>query len=480
MIKTKSSLFLGILLFVSFVLRFFQLGYSDFYGDETKVFYLDKTKSAFVFLMDQRKGPVQFVVAWVMEQLTTVPHEFYTRVPFALAGFLSVIVFYFLSKKLFNDQISLIATFLFSLNGFNVAFSRTVQYQSFLLLFGLLSVYLFLNKRYFLSAISLAISFLSHYDATFFLIPLLYFSFDPKISKKELLVKFLVPFSSIIGIFYIPYVFYGYFQDNTFNYLVKRIGGDINTSKNYSAFTVFFYNPCFATFIFILFPLTLLFKSIKKETSSNIKMLLLWFIVPFIIYQFFMTNPGTHIHNYFIPVYLLSGYAISYLYELVTFKKVYMGIISVFFVLIILRTFNVYIPFFSTGYPWNVPDYADLHDKYQLFAYGLPYNRNWREIRQYFLSLDERVEGVFTNDNDVAGSYYLREFNYTRPGTNFLPQYYIEIKDNQQFVDYKVVKDMTREEFYSNYGEVVKIGESVTIYKRLEPNTTRSLGSLLR
>ena len=42
------------------------------------------------------------------------------------------------------------------------------------------------------------------------------------------------------------------------------------------------------------------------------------------------------------------------------------------------------------------------------------------------------VNGVFTNDNDSYADYYLRGFAYTRPGPNFLPQYYVHVIDSQE------------------------------------------------
>ena len=134
----KHTLILVFILVLSFLIRFVGVGYSNFYGDETKVFYLDKTIPAFEFFMDQRKGPMQFFVVWLVEKFSGVPDELYTRLPFAFAGFLSVVVFYLLSKKLFNDKVALLSTILFSFSGFNIAFSRTVQYQSFLILLAYL------------------------------------------------------------------------------------------------------------------------------------------------------------------------------------------------------------------------------------------------------------------------------------------------------------------------------------------------------
>lgn len=480
MFKNKNTLLLIIIFVLSFLVRFIGLGYSDFYGDETKTFYLDKTITASKFFMDQRKGPVQFLVVWGVEKFINGHDPLLTRLPFAVAGCLSVVVFYFLTKKLFNDKVALLSTLLFAFNGFNIAFSRTIQYQTFLTLFGLGAVYLFINKKYLFSALALGMAILSHYDGLFFIIPLLYLVLNDKSIKiKEVLLKFLLPLVLVVGSFYIPYLVQGYFENNTVNYLAKRFTGDVTFSRNYSFFTFNFYNPAYLFLMFLLLPIVLLLKPVDvskkdtKEESNTVKLLTLWFFIPFVLFQFFMSNPGTHIHNYFIPLYMLTGYSIFEIYKLIKnkgFKYIYIAVISLCFVGLIAIPFYIFIPSFNAGYPWNVQRYSKIHDKYQLFIYGFPYSRNWNDIRAYFLNLDSRVEGVFTNDGDTIAQYYLREFNYTRPGSNFLPQYYIDVINNQEFLDYKIYVTLTKDEFYANYVEVKRFDNAV-IYKRIERKT---------
>ena len=60
--KIKPSLIFLIVIF-SFALfnRFYNLGYSDYQGDEIKAFFNPKADGDyFKFLIDQRKGPNQF------------------------------------------------------------------------------------------------------------------------------------------------------------------------------------------------------------------------------------------------------------------------------------------------------------------------------------------------------------------------------------------------------------------------------------
>ena len=260
------------LIVVTIFLRFDNLGYSHFYGDETKTFYLDKTKTALEFFLDQRKGPVQFIVSWIVEKLTGGYYELYQRLPFALASSLSVLVFYFLLKKLFSDnpekdKIAILSTFLFSINGFFIAFGRTVQYQSFLILFGLTAILLFLYKRTILSGIFIGLSFLSHYDAIFFLFPIVYLAAQSY--KKDLKNHLYLLLATILiaAPFYILYLTSGKFQINTADYLTNRISGK-NLLPNNSLLTTQVYNPSFLYLVllsFSSFTFIKIFKSIQNK-----------------------------------------------------------------------------------------------------------------------------------------------------------------------------------------------------------------------
>lgn len=167
---------LTFILLITVLLRFPGLGYSHFYGDETKTLYWDKRIPAKEFFLNQRKGPVQFFVVWAVETITGGFDELAVRMPFAVAGTVSVFIFYLILKSWFNKRVGYIGAFLFATNGFFVAFSKTAQYQSLLWLFGLLAVlfaeYSVKKSRHkklylVLSGLSLGLGFLSHYDAIF-------------------------------------------------------------------------------------------------------------------------------------------------------------------------------------------------------------------------------------------------------------------------------------------------------------------------
>ena len=159
----------------------------------------------------------------------------------------------------------------------------------------------------------------------------------------------MLPLFLIVGSFYVPYFYKGYFVQNTLTYLNKRVLGDLRNARNYSAFTIYFYNPISLIFVFYLLPLLLVFK--KKITEkkageqNNVRMLFSWFILSFITYQFFIANPGTHIHNYLIPLYILAGYSVIYISNLIKSSLVkffYLGIIGFSLVLLIIKMFYIW------------------------------------------------------------------------------------------------------------------------------------------
>jgi len=437
--KKKEIYLLVLLIIVSAVLRLSSLGYSHFYGDETKTLYLDKTISATDFLFGQRKGPVQFLVVWGVEKLTGGFNEQAVRFPFALAGLLSVGVFYILVKKIFTWREALVASTLFALSGFNIAFSRTAQYQSILILVGLLSIFfiyqysLASKHRYIylmLGSVFLGISFLTHYDAVFFAIPCVFIFYKnarlTKINFKEILL-FTLPCLVLLAAFYVPYIFNGNFANNTFNYLSRRASGDTYLPNN-SIYTAKVYNPYLIGFI----PLFFAFFFLLRPISWKKAIIFVWFIVPYILFEYLFRNPGTHINNYYLPLYIIAS--VGFVQVIDSLPKSFfrpllnVGLIIIFIVYGFINT-SVYLPGLRFGYPWHN---GNIDKNYHLYLYGFPYYRAWDQVQAYFSETDG-IRNFYTNDNNIIASYYLRKYDLTPPGTNYLPQYYVYIKDSQEF-----------------------------------------------
>src|SRR3989344_9084829 len=88
------SFYLTFLLIITAILRIVNLSYSHFQGDEIKTLFVGGTPFL-EFIMTQRKGPVQYVVTYLVNLVSKAPSELTYRIPFAIAGILSVFVFYF-------------------------------------------------------------------------------------------------------------------------------------------------------------------------------------------------------------------------------------------------------------------------------------------------------------------------------------------------------------------------------------------------
>ncbi|MFZ5425097.1 MAG: ArnT family glycosyltransferase [Patescibacteria group bacterium] len=477
-----------ILIITSAFLRFPQLGYSHFYGDETKTLFLRKDISLKDFLLNQRKGPIQFLVSWGAENIFGNFDEAYIRLPYALAGFLAVIVFYFLVKTLFNFKVASISAFLFSFNGFFIAFSRTAQYQSFLLLFGFLSILFVLmyikNYKYsrfwlFLSAVFLAFSYLAHYDALFYdfvvgLILLFYLLKNPN-KLKEVVLLYVPVFLAIVSSFYIPYLLKGYFSDYTSNYLLRRVSGK-DYATNSSLYTYLVYNPLY----FSLVPLSFSVIAFVHKFDWRLKTVFLWFLLPFILFELVFSNPGTHILNYFPPLFILASVGMVTVIE-VAFGYLKWGFVAftiTIFVLIFGVSYNVYLPLLNTGYPWKSThvlgykvDRIKKND-YHLFLYGFPYYRSWDKVSAYFEE-NGLPRSFYTDDNQTIGEYYIYGPPYYPLNPSQMPAHIVQVSFNQEFrlIPTEVLNSYVLEQqFVDNSGNPL-----ATIYKQKKEEVTTNV-----
>lgn len=452
------------LLVTSTFLRFHQLGYSSFYGDETKALYWNKGIPASKFFLEQRKGPVQFLVAWFTEKASGGFEEGTLRLPFAFASLLSVFVMYIFLRRRYGYEAAFLGSFTFSLLGFYIAFGRTVQYQSFLVLFGLLSI-LFVDigiekKRslwLILAGVFLGLSFLSHYDAVFFAVPTAFLLIGNFKDNFKKLVPFLVPFLILVSAFYLPYIIGGYMKEEVGGYLYRRFTG-FGLSEYSSLYTFVTYNPSAIWAIVFLFS----FYGFIKASREDKKLYLIWFLIPFVLFEFAFSRPGTHIHNYIIPLIILFSISVSS-------HKLLKYLFGIVLVVLLVVNIKIFIPRYSTGYPWG----ESSRDEYQLFIYGFPYNRGWDQIAEYLIG--QGVRTFYTNDNITIGEWYLLGV----PADPSSPHYFISVENNQEFkdsysgdtIDYVEISGMS--EAHREYQLVKQIfvegKRTANIYKRVVP-----------
>lgn len=134
------------------------------------------------------------------------------RLPGVLLGVLSVFLIYRIGIKLFNNEpASLIAAFVFSIDGLNFVQSRVGMNDIYFVAFMLFSVYLFLSKKLLLSAIILGLSLSSKWTAVYaylIFIPLLVYQ-----TRFKTLIFFLTIPALVYLITYIPFFTLGHSVD---------------------------------------------------------------------------------------------------------------------------------------------------------------------------------------------------------------------------------------------------------------------------
>lgn len=420
-------LFVALTVFVLGFLRFNNLGYSQFIPDETTVMSAVKHGESLLdpeFLFAQNKGPLQFIVAELVSLLGfSVYDEFSYRVPFALLNIGSLVILYFLIKKLTGSVLgATFGVFLFGVNGFTVAFGRLVQYQSLNIFFSILSLYFIYtytqtNKsRYFLlSTTAFILSMLAHWDAVIFAPILLYLGLKPKI-KKDILVNGL-----ILGFFCLVFVlpFYSYVKNNISSdkYLSDRLGYVSSSQEDHIDYYrnfVELYNPFFFVEIFVVFSFFGIL-SIKSHKEYFV-----WYVIVLFLFLYFVRRSGTHIYNVLLPFSIISGIGVatltSFLPKLT--KPIIITLGFPFFVFLWWQSFSIFADV-NIEYPWQqevfsntlkTPAYGseDLTNN----VIGFPINRRYKEMRVYL--------------EDTFGNGY-SEYTYQTNGSTSTASYYIEL-----------------------------------------------------
>lgn len=447
-LPTSGILFL-VLILISLSLRLINLGYSDYQGDEIKALFLPKNgQSVSSFFLDQRKGPLQFAVTYIIKLFDNdYSNRFLVRFPFALAGFLSVVLFYKLIKIHFGGKAAFYSAFFFSANGFLVAFSRIVQYQSLVILFMILALYLFTLSIYedkwkytgvYLGFVSWTLSILAHYDGVFIfpLVVYLFFEWKKKYGlNRDIFFKVLpasLIFITLLLIFYIPFALT--LSDATKAYWLGRlssVGGKISSSRY--LFSV--YQPIYVIHVYIVLTVLGLAAVFKQK---RLLPFVLWFAVPFIFLEGVVNIPGTHIFTYLIPatIFMSQGMiSIEKVLDKLLKHRIfllarYFGI-TIIFIFIFFQSYFIFVDH-KVEYPWTSEKFLiwEFHRPTPIFhlsMFGFPYYRHWDEISSYIKSTPNN--GFYsTNERDSLVRYYIP---LKKEGNN--AGFYIYLLDPQSF-----------------------------------------------
>lgn len=463
---------------VAFILRFANLGYSDYQGDEIKAFFIpDAHQSVSEFLLGQRKGPLQFFITYLIKLVDpTYSWHFLARVPFALAGLLAVYFFYRLVELYFGKRIAFFSSIFIATNGFFVAFSRIVQYQSLVILFMLLSLYYLSlaisNCRYkylglYLGLISWALSILAHYDGVFiapfaFTILSIWFSKHGVRSWQNWRHFLLAGFIAItmLAIFYIPFM--QALSKSTVDYWTDRIessGSKISSSKY--LFNV--YQPIGALYIYLtlscLGAVSFYYKVRQKKylPAPSIRIfvgLALWFLLPLCFMEGFVAVPGTHIYTYLLPAFIVGGLGFYYLSKYNREFSLFIAMCA--FGFLSLQSYIIFVDH-SREFPWEAKQVMFWHipkpsTDYNLSLFGFPYYRNWDGVRKYLFEHPE-VTAFASNERDTITDFYLPNM----PRNAKTVSYLVHSINPQSTQDYFAQKQNAKSKYWLENNKPVKV-----------------------
>jgi len=439
------------LIFVTLWLRLVNLGYSDFQGDEIKALWRPAPgQSAMDFLYLQKKGPTEFLVTYLIKLIDpTFSNEFLLRLPFALAGVLCIYFFYRLVAMHYGRKIALYASLLLSINGIFIGLMRIIQYQPFVILFSILALYCFSlalqQERWKIRGIYAGVFFwtaalFSHYDGIFIAPFALYLlvrwyrqnrDLPAGIRLKHLLIPFALS-ALLLTIYFVPYLLS--LPNNIKDYWTERITGEGGTDRRSRSSILNFelYNPILGLYLYPILGVLSLPK-IKKTFP-----VLLWFAVPWVILEFAIFDPGTHIYTYLIPALILCAFGLEVLEELILkiagglwgrrLNIVWLALLFAFLAGVSHLIFVDHTP----EYPyekrrilfWTI---GGPNRDYKLWNFGFPYYRRWEDIHTFVTTNGNN--GYYATNENVSISVYYVPFKYfvERAG------YYIYIHNPQSF-----------------------------------------------
>lgn len=470
---------IGLLILVTGWLRLVNLGYSDYQGDELKALAEPMHGQSMTnFLLDQRKGPVQFILTYLINLAhPSLANEFLVRLPFALAGILGVYFFYRLTTLLYGRKIAIYAALLLSINGLFVGLTRIVQYQPLVILCSILALYwlslAISSPRWAVSGLYLGMltwsaAILSHYDGVFIAPFALYLLSRWYAARMELtasnrrrhLAVSAALGALLLAAFYLPHFIE--IRNSTIEYWLLRLTGeDEPTGMPSSIFTFRLYNPLLALYLYVFLG-GMAFLRIRKNL-----LVWIWFLFPWLILEGIIADPGTHIYTYLLPTTILAAFGIITLEDLarrLLGERQSLALVAGGAALVILFLTAVSHFIFvdhTPEYPWEqrrilLWTIGAPGGEYRVWAFGFPYNRQWESIGDYVAA--NQGNGYYaTNENkSIAGYYISMPFDVNRSG------YYIHIYHPQSFrdrlADDKIrywTKNYTPVETYQNVGKTV-------------------------
>jgi hypothetical protein len=132
----------ALLLVVGGLLRFANLAYSDFQGDEAKVMMhaLAVVRGNEDALLAYRKGPVEILLPAAFLSVLGATTEGSARLLFAFANLVCVLAVFGFGRRLLGSLAGWLAALLLAFDGYFIGTARIVQYTPFIFLMGVLTL----------------------------------------------------------------------------------------------------------------------------------------------------------------------------------------------------------------------------------------------------------------------------------------------------------------------------------------------------
>jgi len=434
--------FLVILLILSVLLIFYDLNRADVYADEYYLSFISYDlvdgnlpgREAYVISFKDH-SPFPLYINHAVMQLIN-PTNFYhledwmLRLGTAIICLFSIVLIYFLSKRIFDDTTAAIATLIFATSNYVVWTSRFFNREIFTLFFMLLAVYFFYGfvskdkgKGYILlTGIFLGSALMCKFVAIF-LIPVfvVYILLYNKKQFPSLLKILVLAFVLTIPLF--AFNFGAYYKTGYMDMSFSKIfGADsiVGSTESYPG-------PAFSAInlysIFVVlseqfsFPLLLLFiicsltsiRYIKsKPNGKNVSLLLLWLLFTFLFFW------GTGVRSYYL-LYIAAPFAIitAYIMETILvsrhrfFKIIAFGVFALVVIYSLVYTFNTNhnyeINFTTPLEPANaeISDAFDLNRGFSRFSrlYSGE-SRGWKEVSNFLYSKLEPGDLLLVDKDD--------------------------------------------------------------------------------
>jgi hypothetical protein len=361
--RDSSFLFTIFIAFLFFILRLPSLFEPLWYGDEGIYQVIGTSLNHGKLLYSQvfdNKPPLLY---WTYALLHS--DQFIVRLTSLIFGVLAVMIFFFLSKKLFennkNNNIAILTTFIFAiLFGIPMLEGNIANAENFMLLPIIASALLIVNqKKLFIAGLLLGLAFLFKIVAIFDLAAFIiyYFILNFNSFKKE------VKISKIIGGFILPIFLVSLFflTNGTFLDFVKATFisniSYVGYGNKIGSLPILLLIKLAFLIIFIIYVFAK-----RKIFNKNMLFILVWFAFS-LFNAFFSQRPYTHYLLVLIP-------SLSLMVGLILFSKKYKKTIFILLIIalyLVIKTFGI--PNFgkSISYYQNFISY--VMDQKTMFSY---------------------------------------------------------------------------------------------------------------